>query len=116
LRQHKTGGLFHGGWAYTRRAFEQAGRYPAKNNGEDQALAKRFRTAGVRQADPCKLGFKPFYLYRWGSSGSYHLSGMGSEGYQRLGQKPVERATLEINWPRDFRNAVILPGVRRRVF
>ena len=41
LRQHQTGGLFHGGWAYRRDVFRQCGGYPALNNGEDQALARR---------------------------------------------------------------------------
>ncbi len=116
LRQHRTGGLFHGGWAYTREAFQQAGGYPAMDNGEDQALAQRLRQAGVRQADPCTLGYKPFYLYRWKSGAGYHLSGMGPKGYQELGRRPVERATLNIAWPRDFHGVTILPEVHPRVF
>ena len=116
LRQHKTGGLFHGGWAYTRDAFQQASGYPPMNNGEDQAFAGRLRRAAVRHADPCSLGFMPFYLYRWGPDAGYHLSGMGPKGYQELGRKPAEKATLKITWPRDFRNVTILPGIQPRVF
>ena len=116
LRQHKTGGLFHGGWAYIRDAFVRAGGYPAMNNGEDQAFAERLRRAGVTQADPCQLGFQPFYLYRWGAGAGYHLSGMGPQGYQRLGRRPAAKAALRITWPRDFRKATILPGIHPRVF
>jgi hypothetical protein len=116
LRQHKTGGLFHGGWAYTRDAFRRAGGYPPIDNGEDQAFAERLRRAGIRHADPCKLGFPPFYLYRWGPGAGYHLSGMGPEGYQRLGQRRIDKTTLSVTAPRDLRKAVILPGVHPRVF
>ena len=116
LRQHQTGGLFHGGWAYTREAFKKAGGYPAINNGEDQALARRLQRIGTAQSDPCRLGFRPFYVYRWGSAGSYHLSGMGRQGYQKLAARPARKANLNITWPRDYRNATILPGVNPRVF
>ena len=53
FHQHQTGGLFHGGRAYRRKALERAGGYPPINNGEDQGLAQRFQELGVRQADPC---------------------------------------------------------------
>ena len=52
LRQHRTGGLFHSGWAYRRDAFDRAGGYPPINNGEDQGLAERFHRLGIAEADP----------------------------------------------------------------
>jgi len=116
LRQHRTGGLFHGGWAYSRDAFRQAGGYPAENNGEDQALARRFRQARQAAADPCALGFQPFYIYRWGSSAGYHLSSMGQKGYRKLAARAAKKATLNITWPRDYRNPPILPKIWPRVF
>lgn len=121
LKQHRTGGLFHGGWAYTRDAFDRAGGYPPMNNGEDQAFARRMRRTGIREADPCKLGFRPFYLYRWGPGAGYHLSGMGPKGYQKLARQRLalrrgEKAALNVTWPRDYRNPTILPGVHPRVF
>jgi len=116
LKQHLTGGLFHGGWAYTRDAFERAGGYPPIDNGEDQAFARRLERAGTHEADPCQLGFRPFYLYQWGSGAGYHLSGMGPDGYQKLAERPASKAVLRIDWPSDYRNATILPGVYPRVF
>ena len=118
LAQHKTGGLFHGGWAYRRSAFEQVGGYPAVNNGEDQALARRFQRAGVGEADPIRLGFRPFYVYAWGTSGSWHLSGMGRQGYQRLGGLRGRNTTLQIADPPDLNlhRPEILPDVHPRVF
>ena len=116
LRQHRTGGLFHGGWAYRRAVFERAGGYPAMNNGEDQAFARRLKKLDVAEADPCGLGFRPFYLYRWGPGAGYHLSSMGTAGYQKLAQRPAAKATLDVSWPRDYHDPIILPGVRPRVF
>jgi len=116
LSQHRTGGLFHGGWAYTRDAFTRAGGYPPQNNGEDQALARRLRQARQQTADPCQLGFRPFYIYRWGNSAGYHLSGMGPKGYRKLAAGAAKKATLDITWPRDYRNPTILPEIKPRVF
>jgi hypothetical protein len=115
LRQHRTGGLFHGGWAYRRSVFEQCGGYPSVDNGEDQALAARLSAAGVLHADSIKLGFAPFYVYRWGDGP--HLSGMGPTGYQRLGQLLVEKARLiPCDPPMDLRNPRIEPGIHARMF
>lgn len=118
LRQHQTGGLFHGGWAYMRKVFRQVGGYPAANNGEDQALARRLSEAGVKQADPIALGLRPFYVYRWGAAGGWHLSGMGPDGYRRLGRRRATTARLVITDPPglDLDNPKILPGIHPRVF
>lgn len=119
LRQHQTGGLFHGGWAYARRVFQQARGYPAQNNGEDQAFARRLERAGVQQADPIGLGLKPFYIYPWAAGGGWHLSGMGPDGYRRLGGLPTTRETrLAITAPPelDLHDPKILPGIHPRMF
>jgi len=116
LARHRTGGLFHGGWAYRRSLFDQAGGYPAMDNGEDQALARRLAEIGTGHADPCSLGFEPFYVYTW--QGGWHLSGMGPDGYRRLGQRPAGKAALEVADPPhvDLRSPRILPEVHPRVF
>lgn len=130
LRQHLTGGLFHGGWSYRREAFEAVGGYPNEmSNGEDQGLAARLAAAGTPQADPAALGFEPFYVYRWGSSGSvgrgWHLSGLGPAGYERLGAMTGRRSDIQdlksqltIAPPPDIDldHPRILPGVHLRVF
>ena len=116
LAKHRTGGLFHGGWAYRRSAFERVGGYPAMNNGEDQALARRFSEIDAGHADPCALGFEPFYVYTW--HGGWHLSGMGPDGYRHLGRRPARKATLRVADPPhvDLRNPKILPEVHPRLF
>jgi len=118
LHQHETGGLFHGGWAFTRQIFQRAGGYPAIDNGEDQALARRLRRVGARVADPIRLGIRPFYIYPWGNADGWHLSGMGRDGYRRLGGLRSEPTMLEIADPPglDLSCPRIVPGVRPRVF
>ena len=114
LRKHETLGLFHGGWAYRREAFEKVGGYPWIDNGEDQGLAGRFEAAGVTQADPISLGFDPFYVYQW-DNGGYHLSNLGPQGYRRLGMRlaPQRRIVVPEN---SGAPAVIEAGVFERVF
>ncbi|MGA2063793.1 MAG: hypothetical protein ABSG86_02440 [Thermoguttaceae bacterium] len=116
LTQHRTGGLFHGGWAYQRSLFDAVGGYPRMDNGEDQGLGRRFTQAGASQADPAALGFAPFYVYAW--DGGSHLSGMGPDGYQRLGRVRAEKTELVISDPPaiDLLRPRIVPGVRPRMF
>ncbi len=118
LRQHRTGGLFHGGWAYRRDAFQKAGGYPAMDNGEDQALGGRLRGQGTRETDPMQWGFEPFYIYPWVTDATRHLSGMGTEGYRRLGAIMAVKSELMIADPPDLdlRDPQIVPGIRRRMF
>lgn len=118
LGQHQTGGLFHGGWAYARKVFQQVGGYPPINNGEDQGFARRMNLARIKETDPIQLGLKPFYVYRWGTGGGWHLSGLGSNGYRRLGGLRAEKTRLSIADPPnlDLRNPKILPGVHPRMF
>lgn len=112
LKEHETGGLYHGGWALRRTAFYRVRGYAALNNGEDQELAGRLVAAGVTQCDPSRLA-PPFYIYRYDNS-SYHLSYMDDRGYDRLADRPKAPATsLTIGWPRDYAK---LPVIRRYSF
>ena len=115
LRQHRTDGLFHSGWAYRRDAFDRAGGYPAVNNGEDQGLAGRFDRLGAAEADPLTLGFPPFLVYPW--SGGMHLSWVGSRGYKNWERLVIERATVEpSDPPLRLEESSILPGIHERMF
>lgn len=115
LRQHRTGGLFHSGWAYRRDAFDRAGGYPPINNGEDRGLAERFDRLGVGSSDLCTLGFPPFLVYRW--AGGMHLSWAGPKGYENWGRLAVEPAAVEPDdSPLRLEEANILPGVHERMF
>jgi len=112
LKEHDTGGLYHGGWALRRTAFYRVRGYAALNNGEDQELAGRLSAAGVTQCDPSRLA-PPFYIYRANNS-SYHLSSMDDRGYARLGDRaPMGKVVLTVGWPRDYAQ---LPVIRRYAF
>ena len=118
LRQHETGGLFHGGWAYSREVFWRVGGYPAQNNGEDQALARRLKRAAVEETDPIGLGSRPFYVYLCGNGSGWHLSWMGDDGYRRLGGLRAAKTRPVIADPPnvDLSDPKILPGIYPRVF
>jgi hypothetical protein len=120
LRQYRTGGLYHGGWAYRRAAFDAAGGYPPLSGPEDQALMRRFEALSLCEADPIALGFRPFYVYAWGdAAGSWgHLSGMGADAWTKLGRYAIEPAELSAADPPgfDLRAPRILEGIRPRPF
>lgn len=128
LRQHETGGLFHGGWAYRVAAFQAVEGYPAHDNGEDQRLARRLVANGAVQADPLSLGYRPFYINSWGNLKPWsvggspgHLSAMGADGYRRLGRARARRpgrqlALVPTRPPVDPDNPRIQPGVYPRPF
>jgi glycosyltransferase involved in cell wall biosynthesis len=96
--------LFHGAWAFRREAFERVGGYPFMQSGQDQGLLRRFKAAQLRRADPIQHDPRPSYVYRWCTiPGNRHISAMGKDGYERLGQLPVTPvATLVPRWDRDW--------------
>lgn len=125
LRQHRTGGLYHGGWCYTVDAFRRAGGYPSMSGPEDQALMRAMERLHTREADPMMFDFDPFYIYPWGQAGgSYHISGMldgkdtGERAWKTLGMYAIEPAELKPADPPWFDLAVpdILPGIHPRPF
>jgi hypothetical protein len=115
LRQHRTEGLFHSGWAYRREVFERAGGYPAINNGEDQGLAERFRQLQVTEADPVTLGFQPFLIYLW--SDHLHLSRAGTMGYENWGRYAIQPAVVVPSDPLlRLEASSIAKGIHDRIF
>jgi len=70
-------------------------------SGQDQALARRFKQAGVRVASP---GGEPSYIYRWFTyPEARHLSAMGEGGYERRGEeRAVGQAGVVTAWGRDW--------------
>ncbi len=101
LKTHETHGLYHASWAFRREAFYRVRGYRPCNNGEDQDLANRFVTHGISSMDPCQKR-SPFFICRE-DTGSYHLSYMADDGYDRLGVERLSRVfRLQIGWPRDY--------------
>ena len=100
LHEADTGGLYHGGWAYRREAFERVRGYGPLNNGEDQEFSARLSSAGTTVVDPSKLA-APFYFYRV-DNGSYHVSHLDDTGYQSLGDGTRPKASVQVGWPQEF--------------
>jgi hypothetical protein len=112
LREAETGGLYHGGWAFRKSAFQKVRGYGPHNNGEDQELADRLRASGATICDPSGLA-EPFYLYRYENE-SYHLSYMDDSGYRSLGQGGFpSRTSISVGWKRPWDK---LPVLRRFSF
>jgi hypothetical protein len=113
LLERDTDGLYHGGWALRREAFDRVRGYGPHNNGEDQELARRLGAAGVSECDPCEFAH-PFYIYRY-NNGSYHISHTDDRGYRELGRQAtrLKTCTIPIGWSHRWDK---LPVVRRFAF
>lgn len=112
LALKETGGLFHSAWAFSRKLFASVGGYPFMQSGQDQALARRFRQhcpAPELTADPIALGFDPFLVYRWATTGSWHISALDRRhGYQCLARQTHQGPPIDDvrpHWPRDYSSA-----------
>ncbi len=101
LKEIATSGLFHAGWGYHRSVFAQVNGYRHMNSGEDQDFAHRLHQAGVSPIDPSELA--PPFLFVRENTGSYHISYMGEDAYDKLGKlaNPV-CDELQIEWPQDY--------------
>src|SRR5579864_353195 len=72
--------VFHSGSCWTRRLFDEVGGYPAEGMGHDQVFERRLerRFPGVTTAYDIRRE-DIYYIYRWGGTSSYHLSGSGDQ-------------------------------------
>ncbi|WP_425619233.1 glycosyltransferase [Anatilimnocola sp. NA78] len=111
LQEHETGGLYHGGWALRRSAFDRVRGYSSMNNGEDQELANRLQSANVTCCDPGEFG-SPFYLYRVHNN-SYHVSYLDDQAYRNLEVAHTAQQPLKIGWQRAYDQ---MPVRRRYAF
>jgi len=117
------GNLFHVGSCWSRQLFDSVRGYPAEGTGYDlifeERLAKHFRGT----TKPYKI--KPeeiYYIYRWGGTGSYHMSGFGhykpggNVGHDKVAAFVQQRASrgeirqgnipLHPHWNTDYRQLV----------
>lgn len=93
LRQHETGGLYHGGWAFRRELFHRAGGYPPGWSGpEDRELMLKIERLNPRQVCPCEIGSRPpGYVYDNTPHSAPHISNMlrvgdrGTEAWKLCG-------------------------------
>lgn len=105
---------FHSAGMWHRRLFQEAGGYPSMDSGEDAFLEDAFRRI---IGTPMNFPIQPediYFIYRWGGTGSYHLSGYGRgpaghEGVQEYVERKVKqgairtgRIALEPQWNLDY--------------
>jgi hypothetical protein len=109
--------VFHGGSCWSRDLFNAVRGYAHLNNGYDQELERRFEeerpgSTEVYEARPQEI----YYIYRWGGTGSYHLSGFGQDGYNQVavyvqceleqGRLKQGRVSLNPHWQLDYSKLV----------
>ncbi|MEZ4657919.1 MAG: hypothetical protein R2911_10130 [Caldilineaceae bacterium] len=115
--------IFHVGSCWSRSLFDAVRGYPAEGTGYDlifeQQLSQQFSDAfDIYDIQPHEI----YYLYRWGGTGSYHMSGYGSlkvggnVGHQqvetfvqnraRRGEIPQGHIPLQPGWQIDYRQLV----------
>jgi hypothetical protein len=87
------GNTFHSGSCFRRELFDAVQGYAAMGNGYDQEIESRFEEArpGSTAAvplDPAQV----YYLYRWGGTGSYHMSAFG---HDRPGQNAEQQIVTD---------------------
>ncbi|HZS41106.1 MAG TPA: glycosyltransferase family A protein [Polyangia bacterium] len=101
--------LYHGGSAYTRWLFREAGGYGCIDGGEDAAIEWRFQNVTPLKGQYWKHTILPwdrlYYIYRWGH-GSYHATGHKTLDTIR---PAVERGRLALapHWKSDYREQAL---------
>ena len=121
--------LYHAAWAFRRELIEA---YPYNlhvSNGEDQDLSIRLMNHGTKDADPCELGFRPYFLGGYGRDAAYipgesaKLSWFRGDGYTKIGNEGKRTASdgkviLAPELPTffNYHDPEILPNVHARRF
>jgi hypothetical protein len=115
--------LFHVGSCWSRRLFDAVRGYPAEGNGSDLLFEQRLARQFPGSVRPDAIAPEEiYYLYRWGGTGSYHLSAFGElriganvgmrevEAFvqQRAARGEIRRGVipLEPGWKTDYQELV----------
>jgi hypothetical protein len=114
-----THNLFHAGSCWTRALFDAVGGYVADGTGYDLVFEQRLEQTFPGATTPYAIAPEDiYYIYRWGGTGSYHMSGFGAysaganvghqevEVYVRRGAEtgdiPLGRIALTPRWRSDY--------------
>ncbi len=115
--------LFHAGSCWSRRLFDAVRGYPGEGTGYDLVFERRLRQQFPDALKPYAIRPEEiYYIYRWGGTDSYHMSGFGSyKAGENVGHDQVEefvqqRASrgeihqghipLQPRWNTDYRQLV----------
>ena len=91
---------------FSKSLWEDVGRYPEMQSGQDMEFHKKIRPTGLQDVHPLPATLV-YYLYRWGT-GHYHLSGYGrgQKGFEAIGRRaaasPRGEIEIEPTWRRDY--------------
>lgn len=112
--------VFHVGSCYPRSLFDTVSGYPAMGNGYDQEFETSLKKAAPEriEIDETATG-DLYYIYRWGGTGSFHMSAgvEWGEGQQETaswvekraadGEIPKGRIVLHPHWRQDYQQMVL---------
>ena len=88
--------LFHAASCWSRHLFDAVRGYPADGSGCDQVFEKRLATGFPGSIKPWDVTPEEiYYVYRWGGTGSYHLSVQGGAEIPRNGKYAEVAAFVE---------------------
>lgn len=114
LAQEPAAGRFHSALAFRRDAWESIGGWPLTRRLDfDQQLMWRLHAAYGPPADSCDSLRGPSYIFRWGSTGSYHGQAFGEETWwDDVAALPLERRSVDRLVPRfDAETARLLHAI-----
>jgi cellulose synthase/poly-beta-1,6-N-acetylglucosamine synthase-like glycosyltransferase len=111
--------LFHAGSCWSRSRFDAIGGYPAEGTGYDLLFERQLKSRFPGSTAPHFVEPEEiYYVYRWGGTGSYHMSGFGGlkagqnvgnaesaavvERQARRGEIPLGRVALQPHWKHDY--------------
>jgi hypothetical protein len=97
--------VYHAMGCWDKTLFQELNGYPHIQSGQDAAMESKFGTTNERsvtQLNPQEL----YYIYRFGGTGSPHLSGYGyGKGWEEIGKRRTERTgviKLQPEWRSDY--------------
>jgi hypothetical protein len=87
--------VFFAASCWSRELFERVRTYAPMGLGHDTEMEARFEEATTGSTAPYDIQPKDiYYLYRWGGTGAYHVSGYGQDQYQAVAASVQEKAEL----------------------
>ncbi len=115
--------LFHVGSCWSRRLFDAVRGYPGEGTGYDLVFEQRLRQRFPGAIEPSAIRPEEiYYIYRWGGTDSYHMSGFGrykageNVGHDQVEEFVQQRASrgeirrghipLQPYWNTDYRQLV----------
>lgn len=87
--------LFFAASCWSRELFERVRTYAPMGLGHDAEMEVRFEEAANGSTAPYDIYPEDiYYLYRWGGTGAYHVSGFGQDQYLAVAASVQEKAEL----------------------